>query len=220
MTADSPDEANLAAEPAPASPRGRVFDRDRRLLFESVLIIVSVLFGFALSAWGERRAERRTARAAVENFRVEIEANLSTLERVQPKHARFAEQLATVAAGPIDPQQTAFDVFARNMPEGGLDTPPMREAAWEVALSTGALSLIDYDLAAVLSETYLIQRATLGPTLMLLRERLLSSGTFRVEERDAVLRVQQMMINELAGQETYLIEVYRNALARLAEEGR
>lgn len=40
------------------------------------------------------------------------------------------------------------DVFARMMPEGGLDTPPMREAAWETALSTGALEAAERSLSA------------------------------------------------------------------------
>lgn len=191
------------------------------LLFESILIIVSVLLGFALSAWGERRADRRTAQAAVENFRAEIQGNLTTLQRVQPKHVQFAERLGdAVADSASGSSETAFDVFARSMPEGGLDIPPMREAAWETAISTGALSLLDYDLAAVLSETYLIQRSTLGPTLALLRERLVAPANFEMAERRALVRVHQMMLSELAGQETWLMEVYRNALARLAEAAR
>lgn len=87
-------------------------------------------------------------------------------------------------------------------------------------MSTGALSLLDYDLAAVLSETYLVQRSTLAPTLALLRERLIAPANFESREHRALLRVHQMMLNELAGQEAYLIDVYGSALARLSEAGR
>ncbi len=140
---------------------------------------------------------------------------------MQPKHAEFAERLAeAIVDSTSRSAETAFDVFARTMPEGGLDTPPLREAAWETAMSTGALSLLDYDLAAVLSETYLIQRSTLAPTLALLRERLIAPANFESREHRALLRVHQMMLNELAGQEAYLIDVDGNALARLFEADR
>jgi hypothetical protein len=205
--------------PAPMVPPGQ--HRGRMLLFESILIVLSVLLGFALQAWAERRAERMMAAAALENFRVEIEANLNDLERVQPRHAAFADRLAEALADSASrSSETAFAVFARNLPEGGLQTPPLKEAAWETATSTGALRLLDYDLAAVLSETYLVQRSTLGPTVALLSERLYAPGTFENEAREAFVNVHHMLLVELAGREAYLTEVYRNTLARLSEASR
>lgn len=221
MSTEHGEKPRQPDEPAstPMQPAGQ--SRGRMLLFESTLIVLSVLLGFSLQAWGERRANARIARAAIESFRAEIQTNLNTLQRVQPKHAEFAERLAeAIVDSTSRSAETAFDVFARTMPEGGLDTPPLREAAWETAMSTGALSLLDYDLAAVLSETYLIQRSTLAPTLALLRERLIAPANFESREHRALLRVHQMMLNELAGQEAYLIDVYGNALARLSEADR
>jgi hypothetical protein len=186
------------AIPAPAVPP--VQHRGRMLLLESILIILSVLLGFALQAWGEHRAERRMAAAALENFRVEIEANLNSLERVQPRHAAFADRLAEALADSASrSSETAFAVFARNLPEGGLQAPPMKEAAWETATSTGALRLLDYDVAATLSEAYLVQHSTLVPTVALLSERLYAPGNFEEAEREAFVSVHHMLLVELAG---------------------
>jgi len=204
---------------ASESPRSRPRVRENgrsRFLFESILIVLSVLLGFALTAWGERRTEKRVAETALENFRAEIESNLEQLERVQPKHAQFAQRLVQAADEvALDPAETAFQVFVRLMPEGGIDTPPLREAAWETAMSTGALRLLDYEIAASLSETYFIQRSTLLPTIRLLSDRFLATENFDPAARDQMIIVHQMMLTELAGQESYLIDVFRNSLERL-----
>lgn len=185
-----------------------------KLIFESALIVLSVLFAFAVSEWRDRVAEHHLARAALANFRREIEVNLASLERVQPKHKQFAERLAA-AGSQADMGKTAFDVFVKTMPEGGLDTPPLHEAAWEVAASTSALRLLDYNVAAQLSETYQVQRATVLPTTHLLSERFLDPRNFDPAGRETMVRVHQMLINELAGQEAYLIETYRKTLQLL-----
>jgi hypothetical protein len=152
-------------------------------------------------------------------FRVADDDN--SLERVQSRHAAFARRLAEALADSTSrSSETAFAVFARNLPEGGLQTPPMKEAAWETATSTGALRLLDYDVAALLSEIYLVQRSTLVPTVALLSERLYAPGSFEEAEREAFVSVHRMLLVELAGREAYLIEVYRNALARLSEADR
>jgi hypothetical protein len=189
------------------------------LLIESLLIVGSVLLGFALSGWGERRADRTLAAAALRNFRLEIEANLAVLERTQPTHVEIADRLGQAAvATNAPPGQTARDAFAQALPEGGLDTPPLSEAAWEAAVSTGALRLLDYDVAARLSRTYLIQRATLLPTLKLLSERFHEAPNFDPRSRALMLHVHHGLLRELAGQESYLIDQYRETLDFLPEQ--
>ena len=187
-----------------------------RLIFESVLIVLSVLLGLALSNWSERRADRKLAEAALSNFQREIEGNLAELTRVQPKHEQFLVRLGeAVGRSPNAGDSTAFDLFAAAMPEGGLDAPRLREAAWEAAVSTGALRLLDYDDAARLSETYFVQRSTIMPTIKLLSERFSDLPNFDPESRTIMLRVHQMMLNELTGQERYLMDIYRKSLESL-----
>jgi hypothetical protein len=62
-----------------------------------------------------------------------------------------------------------------------------------------------------------IQCSTLLPTLRLLTDRFLGTQNFDPVARDPVVRVHQMMLTELAGQESYLIEVYRSTLQRLPD---
>ncbi|MBC7895028.1 MAG: hypothetical protein H7066_06430 [Cytophagaceae bacterium] len=185
----------------------------RKLAIEGALIVLSVLLGLALSEWREGVQEQKLAHNALVNFRREIAANLARLEKAQPGHAAMAQRLADANTG--RGEQTAFDVFVANMPEGGLDTQPLAAVAWETAEGTGALRLLDYETAALLSETYTVQSATLLPTLQRLSDRFLSPGNFDPAQRPQMVRTHRMLLVELSGQETYLMEIYRRALAAL-----
>jgi hypothetical protein len=189
-----------------------------RFGFESVLIILSVLVGLALNDWRERRAERGRAAAAVANFRRELGENLVDLERRQPKHAAFAQRLREDAEQDR-PSETAFSSFRRLLPPGGLDNAPLRDAAWETALSTGALRLLDYERAALLSETYLVQRA-ITHTVHRLSDRFMMPENFDPALRRPMLQTHSMLFVELSGQESYLVDIYQKTLRGLGTHGR
>lgn len=100
------------------------------------------------------------------------------------------------------------------MPEIEQFMPSLREAAWEAALTTGALRLLDYDIAARLSETYLTQRMTMA-RVALLEDRVLDIGSFDPANREHMIRVHEALVRSLAGQEEHLIQVYVNTLESL-----
>jgi hypothetical protein len=101
------------------------------------------------------------------------------------------------------------------MPEGGLDTRPLSDVAWETAASTGALRLLDYETASLLSETYLLQRTGILSTLQRLSDRFLTPQNFDPAQRGPMVRTHRMLLVELSGQESFLIETYRRVLTRL-----
>lgn len=189
-----------------------------KLLLEAALIVLSVLLGFAANAWQQRRSERELTRTVLANFRREIEANLATVRRIHPKHRALALRLDSAARAPY-PDSAAWDVFVARMPGDGLDLSPLQEAAWETASSTGALRLLDYETASVLSSTYLAQRTSLGRTIDRISERLLSPESFDRRSRETMLKSSHMLFVELSGQETYLVEVYEKALRQLPPAG-
>lgn len=206
-----------AASPAaasPAAPDGRGRTRVR-LLFEAVLIVVSVLLGFAATEWSERRREQALVEAALDNFRTEIAANLAYLETAQPLHAEIARRLGEAAGAATD--GASLDVFLAQLSDEGLANEPLSAVAWETAETTGALRLLDYRTAAVLSETYMVQRTALRETLDRLADRFFTPANFDPAQRAPMVRVLQWLMQELAGQESYLIEQYREALELLAD---
>jgi hypothetical protein len=105
----------------------------------------------------------------------EIAHNISQLEPALAKHQTWAAGLTKwlntygVKNAPAAPDLAARDAFLRTWP--GIDInnvnpdtlelpfPTLRRAAWDTAVSTGALRLIDYEVTAALSEIYAWQEA-------------------------------------------------------------
>jgi hypothetical protein len=210
----SPDDDRTRPEREPPGRRWIGHTPAPKLLLEAALIVLSVLLGFALNAWQQRRAERELTRSVLANFRREIEANLATVRRIHPKHRALAERLEAAARTP-HADSAAWDVFVARMPRDGLDLAPLQEAAWETASSTGALRLLDYETASVLSGTYLAQRASMARTVDRISERLLSPESFERARQETMLKTAHVLFVELSGQETFLIEVYEKALRQL-----
>jgi hypothetical protein len=75
--------------------------------------------------------------------------------------------------------------------------------------------LLDYEQAALLSETYLIQRTAIGQTMQTMATRFLMPENFQPALRRPMLQTHGMIMVELSGQEAYLIDVYRQTLRRL-----
>lgn len=157
----TPPAEGPSAKPENREPGTR--KRIPRLAIESLLIVLSVLLGFAANQWHDRRAERELSSQALDSFRREIRRNLANLDSAQPRHAAMANRLDS-AARTRHPGQTAFDDLLAAMPAGGVSTPQVGDAAWQTAVSTGALRLLGYERVARLSDTYEAQRSVVGST--------------------------------------------------------
>ena len=204
--------AGAARTPDANEPSTR--KRIARLAIESLLIVLSVLLGFAANQWHDRSAERELSAQALDSFRRELRRNLASLDSAQPRHAAMANRLDSAAkirhAG-----QTAFDDIVAAMPAGGVSTPQVGDAAWQTAVSTGALRLLGYERVSRLSETYEAQRSAVGSTGQRLEDRLSSPQNFDPAFREQMLRAQSLIFRELGGQELYLMGVYRRTLTAL-----
>lgn len=71
-----------------------------------------------------------------------------------------------------------------------------------------------------LSETYQIQRTTLFQTGLRLENRLNTPESFEPAHRKAMLLVYRLLLQEVSGQESYLIDVYRKTLRQLGDSTR
>jgi hypothetical protein len=155
----------------------------------------------------------------VANFRREITANMATLRHAEPTHRRLATRLDS-ASRARRPGESAFVAFAALVPAGGVATDPLRDAAWETAVSTGALRLLPYEQASSLSEVYLVQRSALGQTMRLLSDRFLTPQNFDPAARATMLQTHRMLMNELSGQESYLLDLYARTLRAMPAPSR
>ena len=198
------------------------------LLIEGAFIVVSVLLGFAVGAYGEDRADRQLAQRALTSLRAELEYNLALVEPYIAFHHAHIEKLqpyvtsqgrATGLAGEsagIPADASGFEVFLKVRPplpsKAEVDTPLVRRAAWDAAMSSGALRLIDYDLVASLSEIYEMQNHLAAAAR---RTPMTSSAFFDPQGRVASLRQAQTALSEVVWTEQSLVRLYRRQLPTL-----
>lgn len=189
-----------------ADVRGAPRRRWIHWLLEGMLIVVSVALGFGLTQWGERRHERELAERMLLGIRAEVEYNRATLDPYLPIHRAWRD-----AVGRRDPSigmGSAMDVLFEARPplrqEMTTNVPLFRRAAWDTALSTGALRLIDYDLAANISEIYNMQAYAASMFPPLFTELPLYDPAARV----AALRLAQTTMKELTFAEESLLALY------------
>jgi len=109
-------------------------------LAEGVLIVISVVLGFYVSQCGDNRADSRLKARALASLRAELEHNLAAVQPYVSFHEALANALEKTDAAAK--HESGFEAYlrVRQLPEGfATDVPIVRRAAWDAAVSSGAL---------------------------------------------------------------------------------
>ena len=122
---------------------------------EVMVVIVGVVVGFQVTAWGDERAARTQERALLRGLRAELAANVDLLDRVAGEHRQTIAQarrvLAWTGPDPADVPATTMDTLVTSLIS---EVPAYHPAMGEVHAMTGAgqLGLIrDDSLRAMLA---------------------------------------------------------------------
>jgi len=123
-----------------------------RVLFESTLIVLSILVALGLDEWRGDRQDEETVQLALSNFASELLQNQARIEDTAP----FNQGLRSVLRNRYEHGDIgSVDDFV-NMVESY--TPAvLQSTAWETALATGSLAKMKYNLVSALSLTYSLQ---------------------------------------------------------------
>jgi len=123
-----------------------------RVLFESALIVLSILVALGLDEWRENREDEENVQLALSNFASELLQNQARVEDAAPFNQGLRNVLRNrYQTGDIG----SVDEFV-NMVESYVPVV-LQSAAWETALATGSLAKMDYYLVSALSLTYSLQ---------------------------------------------------------------
>ena len=123
-----------------------------RTVFESLLIVVSIMFALALDQWQEDREIQELVDRSVASFAHELQQNYARVEAVRPYH----EGLHQILERRIDDGGVASINEFRNIMEA-LQPAVLLASAWQTSVATGVLSRMDYELVSALSLTYSTQ---------------------------------------------------------------
>lgn len=123
-----------------------------RIALEVVLISVGVFLGLAGEQWREDRRHHELAESSLRRFRSEIVENRKAVSDVREYHAKLLKQLQTYLSKDHKSRNTA-DVSIQ-----GLRFVTFDQTAWDLAMTTQALTYVDSDLAFALSHVYNVQK--------------------------------------------------------------
>jgi len=123
-----------------------------RVALEVVLISVGVFLGLAGEQWREDRRHHELAESSLRRFRSEIVENRKAVSDVRDYHATLLKQLQNYLSKDRKSRNSA-DVSIQ-----GLRFVTFDQTAWDMALTTQALTYVDRDLAFALSHAYNMQK--------------------------------------------------------------
>ncbi len=124
-----------------------------RITLEVALISVGVFLGLAGEQWREDRRHHELAESSLRRFRSEIVENRKAVSEVRDYHSKLLEQLQDYLSKDHNSRNKA-DVTIQ-----GLRFVTFDQTAWDLAMTTQALTYVDRDLAFALSHVYNVQRA-------------------------------------------------------------
>ena len=123
-----------------------------RIALEVALISVGVFLGLAGEQWREDRRHHELAESSLRRFRSEIVENRKAISDVREYHAQLLKQLQNYLSKDRKSRNTA-DVSIQ-----GLRFVTFDQTAWDLAMTTQALTYVDRDLAFALSHAYNAQK--------------------------------------------------------------
>ena len=199
------------ADPASSGPVPRT---SPRWLREGLIIFVSVMLGFGVAQYGEYQNNRQLAGRVLDGILAELDRNMAGLEPLVPIHRSWVESLARVETPGSG--QSGLDVWFATRPKLPASAkspfPFLNRSAWDAAISGGALRLIDYDVAAVLSEIYRLQETATQNIERLANGALSSTTTFDPGSRAASVRLLWLTLADIESAESVLLDLYRQHL--------
>ncbi len=188
-----------------------------KFLFESVLIVFSVLFALFLNEYRGNLKENELKQQALEKVYNEIETNLKTVNEWLPYHEKVFNNLQR--AFESDSIKSALrkkkEISFWDLMPAGVTQSVINNAAWQAFKSSNVFSNVDFDTLLSLSKVYNIQKTGVETTIQSISETLMSRITFKKEELEISLLVLKNHFGELTAQERLLIKTYESCLKNL-----
>ena len=180
-----------------------------RVLFESMLIILSILVALGLDEWRDERQKAENIDQALVNFIGEIQQNRARVEDAAPfnqglRHVLNRRQQVKA----IESVATFINIIESYNPV------VLRSTAWETAIATGSLAKMDYDLVSALSLTYSLQNRYQEVSRTGMME-LTSPQNLSQDKLDLAIYNAIRYLDDVTGMETELGGYYAEAEAVL-----
>jgi hypothetical protein len=178
-----------------------------RVLFESLLIILSILAALGLDEWRDNRQDAENIEKALSNFLSEIQQNKAAIDDASPFNIGLRHVISKRQEVSAIGSATQFVDMIESY-----NSVVLRSTAWETALATGSLGKMDYNLVSALSLTYGLQSRyqELNRTGM---AELTSPQNLSADKLDLAVYNSIRYLDEVTKLETELGVIYSEAVS-------
>ena len=176
-----------------------------RVLFESILIVGSILVALYLDEWRDDRQDAENIEHALANFVSEIQQNRARVEDAAPFNQGLRHVLSRrQEVRAIESVATFINIIESYNPV------ILQSTAWETAIATGALVKMDYNLVSALSLTYSLQKRYQDVSRTGMAE-MTSPQNLSEDKLDLAVYNAIRYLDDVTGMETELGVVYAEA---------
>jgi hypothetical protein len=188
-----------------------------KLGIESLLIVFSVLLALALNEYMSVRKEEERTRHVLISIREELRENEKIIRNWHQIHQKILKNIAHYRNNPqAQDSLVVNNQFQFNRIFSGTVIPNLvRSTAWETAKSNGTLQNLDLSLANTLSDMYDMQAIGVTRTADKLIALIYERETHEQERVGQTLVMLEIVLSELVGQESYLLQVYDDVLKKV-----
>jgi hypothetical protein len=190
-----------------------------RWLAEALLIVMSVVLGFWVTEYQHDREDKRLAARMLKGVQAEIDHNRQLLEPFVPMHRRWVDALEK--ADTSDGARSGLDVYFATRPPIPAGSPAafpfLRRSAWDAAQAGGTLRLIEYDVAAAMSDIYRVQEVVAQNMDRLASGVFTSTEPFDPAHRAPSVRLLWLTMADIVSSEDILLDLYRKHLPMIRD---
>ncbi|MFY8298085.1 hypothetical protein AAEU28_04720 [Pseudoalteromonas sp. SS15] len=184
-----------------------------KVLFESGLIVFSVLLALFLSEMHSQVKKDQEKVRALQLIKAELTTNKALLEQWRPYHQQVLANVESAITKPPEfldsSKQRAF--ILSQMPNG-LVQDMLRNSAWDALKQSGISSNMRIETISALNTLYRFQTLSIEATLTRLGDIFYSRESVREAYLLETLYLMRNLLQELTAQEEFMIINYQNAI--------
>jgi hypothetical protein len=184
------------------------------LVFEIILLFLSVLLAFSLGKWQETQKEIQLAEIALSNLKIEIQKNSNEVEPLLEIHQKIIVDSYQITDSLLQ-NNSAWDVFNHILEGNDPRLPWVEKSAWEIAKSSATIQHIDYKLLTDISSLYNLQEKGIDQLFQKFTDHMAIPTFYNPEHTNDHLHSLQMILQSLYWNEKIYVEKCDSLLIKL-----
>ena len=188
-----------------------------KLVFESALIVFSVLLALFLNEYRGQLKENQQKELAMQMVTIELRANLETFKEWRPYHKEVLKNLneALKSDSSKNTLYTENGLLRWSLMPSGVVHKLVDNASWQTLKASSVSSTIDFNTMFTLSKLYKLQAHGVESTLNNILTIISSRESLEKKNQRSTIMLLRNAFDQLVSQETFIISKYEQAFIEI-----